>query len=79
MPEDEELDDLDGDAIHILATVDGVPVGTARLLISGTTGKIGRVCVVKSQRGTGLGAALMRYSADHLRARGDLSRIALGA
>lgn len=81
--EDDEIDDLDDQAIHILAKVDGVPVGTARLLIVGSagnfTGKIGRICVLKSQRGTGLGAALVGYSADHLKARGDLKRLMLGA
>lgn len=77
--EAEEMDDLDGQAIHILATVDEVPVGTARLLTSGATGKIGRICVAKSQRGTGLGAALVQYGIDHFRAEAGITRIALGA
>ncbi|CUI34431.1 GNAT family N-acetyltransferase [Cognatishimia activa] len=77
--EEDEIDDLDDEAIHILASVDGTPVGTARLLIAGTTGKIGRICVLKSQRGTGLGAALVQFGAQHLKERGDLTRIALGA
>ncbi|MFY0594977.1 MAG: GNAT family N-acetyltransferase [Cognatishimia sp.] len=77
--EEDEIDDLDDVATHILATVEGNPVGTARLLISGTTGKIGRICVLQSQRGTGLGAALVRFSAEQLKDRGDLARIALGA
>ena len=57
--EEEEIDDLDPVSIHVLATVDGVPKATARVLIKGDTAKIGRVCVLKDQRGTGLGAALM--------------------
>jgi len=77
--EEDEIDDLDGVATHILATIDGNPVGTARLLISGTTGKIGRICVLQSQRGTGLGAAIVQFSAEQLKSRGDLTRIALGA
>lgn len=77
--EEEEIDDLDGVATHILAKVHGVDVGTARLLIAGSTGKIGRICVVKSQRGTGLGAAIVDHCIAHLKARGDLKRIALGA
>ncbi len=77
--EDEEIDDLDGVATHVLATADGDHVGTARLLISDKTGKIGRICVSKSQRGTGLGAAIVEYCIEHLKARGDLDRIALGA
>ena len=77
--EEDEIDDLDGVGIHILAVDGGAPVGTARLLISGKTGKIGRICVLKSHRGTGLGAAIVNHSADVLKARGDLDRIALGA
>ncbi|MBU9697605.1 GNAT family N-acetyltransferase [Rhodobacteraceae bacterium HSP-20] len=70
VPEADEIDDRDGDAIHLLATVDGAPVGSARLLLSGTTGKIGRVCVLTPHRGTGLGAALIRAAITELRARG---------
>lgn len=77
--EEDEIDDLDGVGIHILAQDNGEPVGTARLLISGTTGKIGRICVLKSHRGTGLGAAIVNQSAEVLKTRGDLGRIALGA
>ena len=77
--EEDEIDDLDGVGIHIVAQDDGKPVGTARLLISGTTGRIGRICVLKSHRGTGLGAAIVNHSVDVLKARGDLERIALGA
>lgn len=60
VPEADELDDLDGDAVHLLAFVDGVPMGSARLLRRGETGKIGRVCVLAAARGTGLGVALMQ-------------------
>ena len=59
VPEADELDDLDGQAVHLLAFVDGVPMGSARLLRKGETGKIGRVCVLAGARGTGLGVALM--------------------
>jgi len=53
--EAEEMDDLDDQAIHLLATDNGTPVGTARLLLDGDTGKIGRICVVQSHRGTPAG------------------------
>ncbi|MFN3723538.1 MAG: GNAT family N-acetyltransferase [Paracoccaceae bacterium] len=77
--EAEELDDKDDDAIHLLATVDGVPMGSARLLLTGDTGKIGRVCVLAQARGTGLGAALMRVAVDELRARPGITYAKLGA
>lgn len=60
VPANEEIDSFDDQAVHLLATDAGKPVGTARLLFSGDTGKIGRVCVAKSHRGTGLGAALIQ-------------------
>ena len=58
--EADEQDDLDAVAVHLLATLNTRPIGTARLLRDGATGKIGRVCVLQSNRGTGLGAALIR-------------------
>lgn len=70
VPEEDEIDDKDDLALHLLATKDGTPVGSARLLLQGKTGKIGRVCVLKSHRGTGLGAALIRAALDELRAQG---------
>lgn len=79
VPEAEELDDQDAGAVHLLARLDGRPVGSARLILKGDTGKIGRVCVLKDQRGTGLGAALMRAALDALRARPGISRAKLGS
>ncbi|MES2967843.1 MAG: GNAT family N-acetyltransferase [Pseudomonadota bacterium] len=77
--ESDEVDDLDNQAIHLLATVDGVPVGSARLLTYGDVGKVGRVCVLASQRGTGLGAALMRAAVDVFRAMPGMKKVKLGA
>jgi predicted GNAT family N-acyltransferase len=57
--ETEEVDGLDGQAIHLLAWEGDCPLGTARLLVKGQVGKIGRVCVLPEVRGTGLGAALI--------------------
>lgn len=78
--EADEMDDLDDQALHLLATDGhGRPVGTARLLLTGDTGKIGRVCVLQSARGTGLGAALILAAMDVLRARPGITRAKLGA
>ncbi|KEP69185.1 drug:proton antiporter [Thioclava dalianensis] len=65
--EPDEWDDLDVDAIHLLAHEEDTPLGTARLIRVGETGKIGRICVVREARGTGLGAALVRESCARLR------------
>ena len=77
--EADELDDKDDDAIHLLATRDGVPMGSARLLLAGGTGKIGRVCVLPQARGTGLGAALMRAAIAELRRQPGIACAKLGA
>lgn len=77
--EADEVDDKDDEAIHILATVDGIPIGSARLLLQGDTGKIGRVCVLAAARGTGLGAALMRAAVAELRRHPGITRAKLGA
>ncbi|QFT58341.1 putative N-acetyltransferase YjcF [Sulfitobacter sp. THAF37] len=58
--EAEEIDGLDEDCLHLLAREGDLPVGTARVYFDQDIAKIGRVCVLKSHRGTGLGAALIR-------------------
>ncbi len=76
--EAEDVDELDGVALHLLAMLDATPVGTARLLLDGATGKIGRVCVVPEARGTGLGAALIRAAVAELRGMPGVARAKLG-
>lgn len=68
--EAEEWDGRDADALHLLGWADGQPVATARIFIDGDSGKIGRVCVLRTARGTGAGAAIMGKALDVLRARG---------
>jgi predicted GNAT family N-acyltransferase len=77
--EADEVDDLDADAIHILATQDSTPVGSARLLVMGDVGKVGRVCVLREARGTGLGVALMQAAIAEFRTMPGISAVKLGA
>jgi ElaA protein len=42
-------------------------------------GKIGRVCVLKAARGTGLGAALMRAAVAQFRSLPGITKVKLGA
>ncbi|MCF3973036.1 GNAT family N-acetyltransferase [Paracoccus salsus] len=79
VPEAEEWDGLDGEALHLLVWQEGAPVGTARILLKGATGKIGRVCVLAEARGSGLGAALIRAAMDVLRARPGITHARLGS
>ncbi|EYD75715.1 GNAT family acetyltransferase YjcF [Rubellimicrobium mesophilum DSM 19309] len=78
VPEELERDEHDATALHLLATLDGRPVGTARLLLKGDTGKIGRVCVLRESRGQGIGAALIRAAVEEIKVLG-LRRAKLGS
>ncbi len=79
VPEADELDGTDVGALHLLAQMNGRPVGTARVVIFGATGKIGRVCVLPEQRGTGLGARLIGACLDLLQTQNGVTRAVLGA
>ncbi|MCV6592651.1 MAG: GNAT family N-acetyltransferase [Silicimonas sp.] len=76
--EEEERDGRDGEAVHLIAFAGEQPVGTARILTVGTTGKIGRVAVLASERGTGIGKALIEACLVEIKAMG-LETAKLGA
>ena len=61
VPESIEIDGRDPHRIHLLAVDDGEPVGTGRIDLA-ESGKVGRVAVVASRRGQGIGTALMEYA-----------------
>ena len=74
-----EVDDLDDQALHLLAQLDGRPVGVARLLVLGATGKIGRVCVLAEARGNSIGSALIRAAVARFRLMPGVAQVKLGA
>lgn len=58
-----EFDDQDEEAQHLLAYLEGQPVGTARLRsLDAQTAKIERVAVLRSVRGLGIGKQLMEQA-----------------
>ncbi|MBM3358994.1 MAG: GNAT family N-acetyltransferase [Betaproteobacteria bacterium] len=68
VPEELEWDDLDGRSHHVVALApDGVPIGTGRLL---PDGHIGRMAVLKTWRGRGVGSAVLKALVDSARASG---------
>jgi predicted GNAT family N-acyltransferase len=67
VPEDLERDELDVVSDHAVAVVEGVVVGTGRLLPTGT---IGRMAVSEQGRGQGVGAAVLACLEDRARERG---------
>jgi len=79
VPAELEIDGLDETALHLLAVLDGRPVGCARLVCQGGIGKVGRVCVLADQRGRGLGRAIMRAAIVQFRAMPDIATVTLGA
>jgi len=78
VPREMELDEEDKTAIHFLATLDARPVGTARMIIKRGQAKIGRMAVLKSCRGKGIGQELLK-SAVRLARRRRIRRIFLHA
>jgi predicted GNAT family N-acyltransferase len=67
-----EFDGFDGEACHLLASVDGEPAGTLRirLLEGGRVAKIERVAVLVAQRRHRVGHALLVAALDLVRAQG---------
>lgn len=60
VPEEIEMDELDSKAIHVLASVDGEPVGCGRLFLEGSDARIGRVAVKKDMRRSGIGDGICK-------------------
>jgi len=54
VPEEIEIDEYDASAEHVVAFRDDKPVGCGRIVILDGSAKIGRVAVVKSERGKGV-------------------------
>jgi ElaA protein len=75
--EADEIDGLDRECLHLLASVSGVPAGTARIHLAGSRATIGRVCVLAEYRGAGLGATLIRKALEV--AAGRATQAKLGA
>jgi len=68
VPEELEWDDADERSYHVLATaVDGKPIGTGRLKLDC---HIGRMAVLKSWRGRGVGSAILSMLIDFARREG---------
>lgn len=60
VPEEIELDRDDKRAFHFLAFASGKAVGTARVVMHRGSAKIGRMAVLKSYRGRGIGTKLLK-------------------
>ncbi|MEO1766328.1 GNAT family N-acetyltransferase [Thiobacter aerophilum] len=59
VPEALEWDGKDAAALHVLATLEGEPIGTGRLIIHGSLAHVGRMAVRKPWRRRGVGTAML--------------------
>lgn len=60
-PPEEEYDEHEESSKHVLASLQGVSVGTCRFRQTNQGYKLERFAVLKEYRGTGAGAALLLY------------------
>ena len=71
VPPELEMDELDADAVHVLALLDNAPVGTGRLIVAmDGTAKIGRMAVLLPQRRRGVGRAILLRLMDEAQVHG---------
>lgn len=59
VPEHEETDGRDHDALHLVAVADGRVIGTCRLLLVGSTAQFSRLAVSQVARRRGIASALL--------------------
>jgi predicted GNAT family N-acyltransferase len=78
VPIEEEVDEQDASALHLVAVEDGAVVATCRLVMEDSTAKLGRVAVAATARRRGIASRLIGASEAHARALGA-DRIALAA
>jgi predicted GNAT family N-acyltransferase len=71
VPREQELDERDAEALHLVALDPGGRViGTLRLLVDGARGKVGRVAVEREWRRRGIAARMLELALAAARERG---------
>jgi predicted GNAT family N-acyltransferase len=70
VPQEIEIDRDDQAALHFLAFSGGMAVGTARLVLRHRSAKIGRMAVLKTHRGRGVGKKLLQRAIEAAREHG---------
>jgi len=70
VPEREELDGRDGEAVHLVAVEDGRVLATCRLLFVGATVQFSRLAVARDARRRRIATRLLALADDETRAGG---------
>ncbi|MTH53198.1 GNAT family N-acetyltransferase [Bacillus mangrovi] len=60
VPAEEELDEYDDTAVHVVLYDEEMPVGTGRIREADGYGKLERICILASCRGKGAGRMIMK-------------------
>lgn len=61
VPEEEEMDEYDKQAIHFLGTTNDKPIATSRLRFVEKYGKLERICILLDYRGQSFGKQIIQF------------------
>lgn len=78
VPEEEEIDQHEDEAVHFVLYQDHSPVGAGRFRVVDGYGKVERICVLKETRKTGAGKKIMLAIEDYARKKG-MTKLKLNA
>lgn len=71
-----EMDEKDREAIHFIGSRDEEIIATCRLVVDGTSAKLGRMAIAKSFRRQNLGRQLIAYVEDYAKKHNILKIVA---
>lgn len=78
VPEEEEIDQHESEAVHFVLYSEGTAAGAGRFRILDGIGKVERICVLKESRNSGAGVAVMNKIEDYAKSQG-ISSLKLNA
>lgn len=70
VPEEEEIDQHESEAVHFVLYQDGTAAGAGRFRVLDGIGKVERICVLKEYRKTGAGIAVMNEIEEYAKSQG---------
>ncbi|RHW43248.1 GNAT family N-acetyltransferase [Neobacillus notoginsengisoli] len=78
VPEEEEIDQYEGDCAHFVLYNGTEPKGAGRFRLVDGYGKVERICVLQEVRGTGAGKAIMRKIEEYAKEQ-EIQKLKLNA